>query len=277
MDALLVAALGLLLARIIWIAMSPTGAVSHAQTRLAMAQSDQGRAQTLGNDPAILARVNRFRRVTDPSGNSTAIQNAPPTSLNLKLKGVRAVSIGTEGSDAGNQAMAIIQLPDKHAESFAPGDTIIEGVTLDRVLPDRVLIVKSGALETLMMESGVDSLAVVSLSGQDGMIKGAPRAAGAPAQVAALDRSLLSSLSVTPEYTGSALSGYRISAPGSPDAMSGTGLQSGDVITVLDGTPVSQINIENISQRLSNGKEISMTVMRNGASVPVTLRFPEGE
>jgi hypothetical protein len=46
---------------------------------------------------------------------------------------------------------------------------------------------------------------------------------------------------------------------------------------VLDGTPVRDIKIENIAERLSNAAELSMTVQRNGANVPVTLRFPEGE
>ena len=128
-----------------------------------------------------------------------------------------------------------------------------------------------------MMESGIDALSVLTLPGQEGMVEGTPRPTTISRQQAPINRALLASLDVAPVFTDGVLVGYRLSTPGATAALSGSGLESGDIITVLDGTPIRDIKIENIAERLSNATELSMTVQRNGANVPVTLRFPEGE
>ena len=71
--------------------------------------------------------------------------------------------------------------------------------------------------------------------------------------------------------------GYRLTTPGSAAALSGTGIESGDILTTLDGTPVRDIDMQSVSERLARSPEISMMVKRGNADVPVTLRFPEGE
>ena len=43
------------------------------------------------------------------------------------------------------------------------------------------------------------------------------------------------------------------------------------------GPEFAPFKIETVAERLSNAAELSMMVQRNGANVPVTLRFPEGE
>ena len=128
-----------------------------------------------------------------------------------------------------------------------------------------------------MMESGIDALSVLTMPGQEGLVEGAPRPATGLQKQVPISRTLLASLDVAPVFTDGILVGYRLSTPGATAALSGSGLESGDIITVLDGTPVRDIRIENIIERLSNAAELSMTVQRNGANVPVTLRFPEGE
>ncbi|WP_340691549.1 type II secretion system protein N [Hyphomonas sp.] len=269
-----VALLGLLVARFVWLLVEPGGAVS-APLPLPATQTDASAGSSLASaDLMILTRSNRFGRA---AAVGDIIPDAPATSLNLTLKGVRSVAEGTSEASPGQFSIAIIQTPDGRALTYHPGDTIIEGVTLDRVRPDRVLIRKSGSLETLMMESGIDALSVLSLPGQEGMVEGAPRSLTTAREQAPIDRALLASLDVAPVFTDGVLVGYRLSTPESTAALSGSGLESGDIITVLDGTPIRDIKIENIAERLSNAAELSMTVQRNGADVPVTLRFPEGE
>lgn len=271
---LLVALLGLLAARFIWLLVEPGGAVSHPLPLPATQVGASVGATLASADLMALTRSNRFGAAT---AAEDIIPDAPATSLNLTLKGVRSVAEGTSDENPNLVSIAIIQTPDGRALTYRPGDTIIEGVTLDRVLPDRVLIRKGGSLETLMMESGIDALSVLTLPGQEGLVEGAPRPVVNLQQQASINRALLASLDMTPVFTDGVLVGYRLSTPGSTAALSGSGLESGDIITVLDGTPVRDIRIENITERLSNAAELSMTVQRNGANVPVTLRFPEGE
>jgi len=226
-------------------------------------------------DLTLLTRSSRFGAQA-PGGD--IIPDAPATSLNLTLKGVRSVAAGTRESTPRQVPTAIILTPDGRALTYHPGDSIIEGVTLDHVLQDRVLIRKSGALETLMMDSSSDSLAVLSRAGESGLIEGAPRPAPISQSPAAIvNRSLLASVDIAPVYSEGILTGYRIASSGSPSDLSGTGLEPGDLVTRVEGRPVGEIDIQSFTDRLSSSTELSMTVQRNGASVPVTLRFPEGE
>ncbi|MEQ9437363.1 type II secretion system protein N [Hyphomonas sp.] len=272
---LLVAILGLLSARLLWLLVEPGGAVSHP-LRLPTTTAAASVNSTLASaDLTLLTRSSRFGTQA-PGGD--IIPDAPATSLNLTLKGVRSVASDTREPTSRQVPTAIILTPDGRALTYHPGDAIIEGVTLDRVLQDRVLIRKSGALETLVMDSSSDSLAVLSRAGESGLIEGAPRPATISQSPAAIvTRSLLASVDIAPVYLDGVLTGYRITSPRSPSDLSGTGLQPGDLVTRVEGRPVGEIDIQSFTERLSNSTELSMTVQRNGASVPVTLRFPEGE
>tara|TARA_R110002020_G_scaffold223900_1_gene433238 strand:- start:100679 stop:101575 length:897 start_codon:yes stop_codon:yes gene_type:complete len=277
LDIMLVVLLGVLIARILWIAIDRSGAVSRPLPQFVISQSGSANARVPRGDTTILTRVNHFQRsVTTGSGNAL-VPSAPQTTLNLKLKGVRSVTIDSDSGGTAATAVAIIQMSDKQARSFAPGDTIIDGVTLDRVLPDRVLIRKGGGLETLMMESNADTLAVLSMPGQEGMIQGEQRPEVVASRPAAIDRALLASLNVAPVLEDGNLIGYRLSTSASAAALNGTGIESGDILTTLDGTPVKDIDIQSLTERLARAPEISMIVKRGNADVPVTLRFPEGE
>ena len=77
-----------------------------------------------------LTRSNRFGAA---AAAGDIIPDAPATSLNLTLKGVRSVADSTSGESPDQVSIAIIQTPDGRALTYQPGDTIIDGVTLDRV------------------------------------------------------------------------------------------------------------------------------------------------
>jgi general secretion pathway protein C len=275
LEILLVGILGLFLARLVWILADPGGAASRPLP-LPVTASGAGTASSVASaDLMTLTRASRFGAA---AAGGTVLPDAPATSLNLSLKGVRAVSGDTNSTTAGKASIAIIQTPDNRSLTYHPGDTIIDGVTLDRVLSDRVLIRKAGMLETLMMDSSIDALAVLSRPGEGAMIEGAPRPTTlSQMPSSSVDRSLFASLDVSPVFSDGILTGYRIMTPGETSALSGSGLESGDIITLLEGKPVGEIEIQDFTQRLSNAAELSMTVQRNGASVPVTLRFPEGD
>lgn len=272
---LLVAALGLLSARILWLLIEPGGAVSQPLRLPATSATTSESSPLARADLLLLTRSNRFGTGA-PGGD--IIPDAPATSLNLALKGVRSVATDQRDPNPLAISIAVILTPDGRALTYHAGDTIIEGVTLDRVLPDRVLIRKSGALETLMMDSSTDALAVLSRQGESGLIEGAPRpAAISETPAGSLNQSLLASLDIAPEFTDGLLTGYRISTSGPTSDLTNAGLKPGDLVTHVQGEPVGDINIQSFSDRLSTATELSVTLKRNGASVPVTLRFPEGD
>ena len=234
LTVVFVALLGLLAARFIWLLVEPGGAVSHPLPLPAMQAGASAGAPLASADLMALTRSNRFGAA---SAAGDIIPDAPATSLNLTLKGVRSVAEGTSDESPDLVSIAIIQTPDGRALTYRPDDTIIDGVTLDRVLPDRVLIRKSGSLETLMMESGIDALSVLTMPGQEGLVEGAPRPATGLQKQVPINRALLASLDVAPVFTDGILVGYRLSTPGATAALSGSGLESGDIITALRAHP----------------------------------------
>ncbi|MEH6695663.1 MAG: type II secretion system protein N [Hyphomonas sp.] len=273
-NLVLAAILGLLAARVVWLLVEPGGAVSQPVPLPASTSNASASSPLASADVVALTRSNRFGA---PATLVDVLPDAPATSLNLSLRGVRAVAAEAGEANPLQVSIAIIKTPDGRALTYNPGDTIIDGVTLDRVLTDRVLIRKGGALETLMMESNADALAVLSMPGQEGMIQGGQRLPVVESRPATIDRALLASLNISPVVEEGNLVGYRLTTPGSAAVLSGTGIESGDILTTLDGTPVRDIDMQSVTERLARSPEISMMVRRGNADVPVTLRFPEGE
>ena len=168
-------AAGFLVARLLWLLVDPAGAVSKPVILAFAGASSSAAAPSTQVDLMSLARANHFGTAI---ANSPVIPNAPETSLNLRLKGVRAIPDALQSDQMANSPIAIIQTPDQSALTYRMGDMIIDGVTLDRILPDRVLIMKGGALETLMMDSSASGLSVLRLPGEEPRTATQPRQSG---------------------------------------------------------------------------------------------------
>ena len=273
--ALLVAlAAGLLVARLIWLLAEPGGAVSKPISFPSSASTTSNSTPSTQLDLMSLARANHFGAA---AASSPVIPSAPETSLNLRLKGVRAIPDSAQSDRMADSSIAIIQTPDHAALTYRRGDTIIEGVTLDRILPDRVLIMKGGALETLMMDSSASGLSVLLLPGQEPRSTSQPRQAGSASGAIAQTGNLLSYVDFQPVQSGGNLTGYRIQSRGDESYLTGLGLQSGDVVVEIAGNRVGSANSQNLLAQLSSANQIDLTVERGGALQSVSLSIPRGD
>ena len=70
------------------------------------------------------------------------VDDAPVSTLNLKVVGARVASVNQEGS-------AIIRTPDNAERVYRRGDEIVDGVVLERVEDRRVLVRRQGVVEAL--------------------------------------------------------------------------------------------------------------------------------
>lgn len=268
---------GLYAAKLAWLLIEQQGSVAGSHPIPRTAQSlGNSTLPTFTTDVTVLVQQTRFG-----AGNAAVdiIPNAPETSLNLRLKGLRAMSNVNDG--ATNQAMAIILTPDNTSKIYHIGDTIIDGVTLERVLPDRALINRRGERETLMMDSSAGSLSVLSRPDQEGMIEGPPAVtanmASAPTTGAqTIDRALASSLSFNTIVEGGNLIGYKLDTGANPEAFSRLGIQTGDLLTALNGDQIGDIEIQDILSRLSGTGNISLTLERDGRPQTLSFRLSEG-
>ncbi len=126
-EALGWAIAGLVLARAVWLAITPAGALGDWQAPA----------------PPSLAGV-----AVDPFFPQGEVPADAVSSLDLALVGTRVDAAAGRGS-------AIIATPDGQQQSFATGDEIMPGVRLVAVAFDSVTLDRGGARETLYIdESG---------------------------------------------------------------------------------------------------------------------------
>lgn len=136
---LIAAILGVLLLiqliRLAWLFITPLGPVGGWQTQEVQALSPESRlALFSGFDPF-------FRTADDADANVV-------TSLQLTLFGIRM-------NEASGLGSAILAGTDGVQESYAIGDEILPGVTLETVRFDHVIIDRGGTRESLYMDQSV--------------------------------------------------------------------------------------------------------------------------
>jgi general secretion pathway protein C len=256
--------LGLLCARLAWLIIDPAGAVS--QTRpLSGFDLPVGQNTARNVDITILTRANPF--AASAQGPLEDIPDAPVTSLNLTLKGVRASEIDSLSS-------AIIVTPDNQSAVYTPGDEIIDRVILERVLSDRILLNKDGVFESLLLAGRNEELSVLTRPSDrktrnDDNSAPTPNTSRTATPVDAT--TILSAMTLSPEQSDGNLIGYRIIPRGDGSAMRALGFEPGDLLIEFDGDNISDFGPADINDRLTSADKISLSVKRGEQTVPLTL------
>lgn len=273
------AAIGWLLAKAFWLIVEPGGAVSRTiPMQNASTNISSNADRSLRADLTVLTRETRFG---DNGARVDIMPDAPVTTLNLRLKGVRSVASGT---DEENNAIAIILTPDNRSSKYGIGDTIIEGVTLQKVFQDRVLLNRRGESETLFMESSSSALAVLSRSGEEGLIEGkkpkpganvTPNNLGASASKGAITPNLINTLKFEAVFDQGDLQGYRLNTSANPSGFAAAGLQQNDVITGINGQSVTESDVQTLLSQLSKPGKFNVTIIRNGSAQRLDLSLSE--
>lgn len=257
---------GILLSRLIWVIIEPGGSVSQLSSLPRYNQSSA--PSTFANiDTNLLTSVNPFD-LTDADG--PVVSDAPETTLNLDL-------IGTRSSNIDSFASATIVTPNnRDARVFRPGDEIISGVSLERVLSDKqILINRNGILESLRVRGRDGGFSVLQSPDQptqnqaEETVSSNARVSGVvpdPAQ-------LLQALDARPVFEGDNLSGYRLNFKGNDISSGDLGLQSGDVVIALDGDGPSDFTLNDLRDRLQPGSRFELTVVRQGQPVIVDMEI----
>jgi len=190
---------------------------------------------------------------------------------------------------------------DGSERAFRAGETVAGGIKLARVYPDRVILLRDGAEETLALtrdrnlEPGSivrqptsgDARASTSASTPQGIAAANAAAANAAAVRAAhappdwqqtVDRlrqnpdELARRVQIVPVVDGGKLTGVRV-APGSDAALIGQiGLKSGDVVTAINGAPVDSLaRGQQILESLRSASNARVTVLRDGKPTDVVI------
>lgn len=274
-ECVLTVVLALLFARLAWLVVSPSNSVAtYTQRPLPSPMRGAASVLAISADRTLLVRANPFQQ----GEGDVIVQDVPETNLNLDLDGLR---MSTEGGESGN---AIIRTPDGIGKNYSVGDEILAGVTLERILSDRVIINRDGADETLMLGGRGAGLSVITDDSQTA----SPADLGArvendtarpdpviiEAQIDAPEI-LLSSVNAGPVRVNGEISGYRLDPIGSPAIMQQAGLAPGDVLLQINGTSVTRLDTTDVIDRIMAAETVELTVNRNGSEQTIRLRFGE--
>lgn len=193
--------------------------------------------------------------------NSGDPSDAPATSANLTLAGTLA---GTDPSTG----WAIIGATGQSARVYATGASLPGGAKLAAVYPDRVILDRGGARESLLLPrlSGAGSAGSyappVAQGGMtpDDMVQ----------QVLGQDPNEL--LRPQPVYAGAQLRGFRVYPGRNRTLFARIGLQPGDLVMAVNGAALEdpQRGIETL-RGIAQGASVTLTIERNGQQHQLTV------
>ena len=218
-----------------------------------------------------LAAANLFGLMDAKPVKSAA--SAPVTRLNLTLKGVLAAS-------PMDMASAIIAQGKAGKEDiYGVGDKLPGGVTVKEIHAEHVLLERSGRLEILKLqkESGADGL--LSSSPDRSSLRSLSSGASAGAALKNIRSEILKNptsfadyaLPIVVKENGKQI-GYRLKPQKKGRMLSQLGIQTGDVITKINGVSLDkQANGINALRSLTTANNVNIVVKRNGAEIPLNI------
>jgi general secretion pathway protein C len=248
----LIAVLCLLLAaqvaRLLWAVVTPVGPVGAWQARAVDVVPAEARISLFGSfDPF-------FRN------DAVAIGTDSITALNLTLFGIRA----NESSGGGS---AIIAGEDGIQVSFAVGEEVMPGVTLDSVAFDHVILSRGGIKESLYIDQSVPAETVGPTPAGVGATVPSPVTNGVALNAASLQKSI----GFAPRNEGGRVTGLVLQPRDDGTMLRIAGFLPGDIVVAVNSRPVSSAS--DIASQLRPGAKLSVDVERGGQKVPIVLNL----
>lgn len=236
------------LAALLWRALGSTGPEGPQPVAI-----DTGAAPTI--DLAAIVNAHLFG-VAAATGDPSS---APATSANLTLAGTLA------GPDPA-VGWAIIGASGQSARVYATGASLPGGTKLAAVYPDRVILDRNGARESLMLPRLSGGGAATPVAYAQGA--GAPPASLADSvrQLMAQDPAAANELlRPQPVFAGGSLRGYRVYPGRNRAQFARLGLQPGDLVTAVNGAALDDPNrgLE-ILRGIGAGSAVMLSIDRNG-------------
>lgn len=274
-EVIMVVILALVSSRLVWLIAYPSGAVADFLDRpLPAPIASTSGGISVSVDRTIILQNNPFASDVEDE----VIVTAPETSLNLQLDGLRMSNVADV---AGN---AIIRTPNGQSENYQIGDEIIAGVTLERILSDRVIINRDGANETLMLGGRQAGLSVI---GDESMVASpvanldqASATASAPDLPEIAGRIvgpeiLFTSMRAEPARTERGATGYRLLARGDAALMRDAGFEPGDILLQFNNTSVTDTDLEELFDRFGQVQSATLLIERDGVDRIIRLSIGE--
>lgn len=226
-----------------------------------------------GIDINAITSAALFGRYAAPS-TDTSLLAAPETPLNLTLIGVWA-------DDREDHSRALIAAQGGEEKSYAIGDDVSRGVTLNTIFPDRVILSRGGRLETLRLErdegGGLAGGANPSpLQAADNSYGGPPQLSRIRDEVSRDPARAAEYIRIQPANVGGALKGYRVYPGRDRAAFSAAGLRPGDLVTSINGVQLDDPSKAlQLLGELGQAGQINLVVERGGQPQNLSINMSQ--
>lgn len=255
LRALLILALLVQLARLLWTVFTPISPLGDWQARSANVLPPASRA-------ALFASFDGFDRAAGGDSGDAAV-----TSLDLTLYGLRM----NEASGGGS---AIIAGSDGVQRSYGVGEEVAPGVTLAEVLFDHVVLERNGQRESLFIDQSIPAETVGDPAIPVAQATGQPPSSPAPGTVTAED--IVAGIGFAPRTENGRPTGFAVVPKGSSSVFADAGFRPGDVVVEINGSKVtSAAQGVTLTEQLRPGARLSLLVERGTEIVPIALIIPE--
>lgn len=259
-----------LLAHLSWMLVEPDSVLpAPAALGYPTSASDMPAGQPGFRELALLSVLGRA-----PAADGPVVVNAPDTKLSWTLKGVLS-------DPDPKRSAAILATQGQPEKLYRVGADLPGQVRLEQVLADRVMLMRDGQLETLRLKQHSAGSAARSGSRRPALPSTDSNATLAPdGGVARIDRDawlndpqrFMEVISATPVMVDGAMYGLEVSPARNAREFEAAGLQPGDVITDVDGTPISDIeDYRDILKELTDASSVSVSLERNGEPMNITI------
>ena len=189
--------------------------------------------------------------------------DAPETRLNLKLRGILS-------ANQPAYSRAIIA-SGSNEDIYAVGASVPGGATVHAVLDDRVLLNRRGKIEALTLPRQSAEFSVED-AGNDFTAAPEEDFGDIRDQIAEEPSSISEMVRMRPVMEGGQMRGVKIWPLKDRERFSAAGLQPGDLVTAVNGSPLTDpAAMQQVVQQLDSMNSLTLTIERNGSTEDITL------
>lgn len=194
---------------------------------------------------------------------SQVANTLPETKLNLKLHGIY---------HSPNTSFAMIATQNGKSKLYRVGESLPSGAKLQKIEPKKVILLRNGQYETLRLIGSQATVAnqlqdkyAKTVQGSDDNAKPEKLLGHYQRQLQTNPSSLMKLVRISPTKRNGRLIGYRIRPRKDATLLSQFNLQSGDILTTINGVKLdSPLKSLGIVQQLATANQVDLQVLRNG-------------
>ncbi len=255
-----------LLAGLTWQLIPSDQATSQAVLSTSQPVSKQSAKPSMAN--VVLLHLMGESKQSAISRRSNGPIKAPDTHLQLALHGVFACA---------NPELSLAIIAEKKGKDkiYRQGESLPNGVLLHKIYEDRVILSRNGKFETLRLIRKQANFKVRSSPSLPvaGELHHSARIDQLKKNYRRDPQSLWKQIRISPVMKNGRIEGYRFSH-NDRRLMKDLGIQPQDVITAINGTPVTDTaSLMDMMGRIGNMNELNLTLRRNGQIKDITVRF----